>query len=107
MSYDIIGDIHGCSQSLEALLSRLEYKRMDSIYRHPVRKVIYLGDFIDRGPCQREVIEIVRPMIESGAALSVMGNHEFNAIAYYTRDPETGDYLRQHSPKNESGTRML
>ena len=43
--------------------------------------VIFLGDFIDRGPHQREVIEIDRQMIEAGTAQSVMGNHEFNAIA--------------------------
>ena len=39
-------------------------------------------------------------MIESGAALSVMGNHEFNAIAYYTADREAGGYLRPHTEKN-------
>jgi len=100
MSYDIIGDIHGHSRSLEALLAKLKYQKEDGVYRHSSRKVIFLGDFIDRGKFQCEVIDIVRSMIESGAALSVMGNHEFNAIAYYT--PETGsdEYLRAHSDKN-------
>ena len=100
MSYDIIGDIHGHSHSLEALLAELGYQKEGNVYRHPARKVIFLGDFIDRGKLQCEVIDIVRPMIESGAALSVMGNHEFNAIAYYTPDRETGGYLRAHSEKN-------
>jgi len=63
--------------------------------------VIFLGDFIDRGPNQRKVIEIVRPMIDEGAALSVMGNHEFNAIAYFTADPDyPGEHLRVHDKKN-------
>ena len=63
--------------------------------------MIFLGDFIDRGPEQRPVIDIVRPMIDSGAALSVMGNHEFNAIAYATEDPEEpGGYLRPRTEKN-------
>ena len=100
MKCDIIGDIHGHSRSLVALLTKLGYKKKDRVYRHPTRKVIFLGDFIDRGEFQCEVIDIVRPMIESGAALSVMGNHEFNAIAYYTPDRETGGYLRAHSEKN-------
>ena len=86
--YDIIGDIHGHARTLEALLGRLGYSLFDGVYRHPERKVIFLGDFIDRGPHQRGVIRIVRPMIERGSALAVMGNHEFNAIAYAT--PRSG-----------------
>ena len=100
MSYDIIGDIHGCAHSLQLLLDRLEYSVRDGAYRHPERRVIFLGDFIDRGPLQRETIEMVRRMVDAGAALSVMGNHEFNALAYYTPDRESGDYLRPHTEKN-------
>ena len=100
LNYDIIGDIHGHSRSLEALLGKLGYMKEAGVYRHPSRKVIFLGDFVDRGDFQCEVLAIVRPMVESGFALSVMGNHEFNAIAYYTPDRETGGYLREHSEKN-------
>jgi hypothetical protein len=100
LSYDIIGDIHGHSRSLVALLEELGYTNKAGVYRHPSRKVVFLGDFIDRGDFQCEVLDIVRPMVESGAALSVMGNHEFNAIAYYTPDREAGGYLREHSKKN-------
>ena len=101
MHYDIIGDIHGCAKTLTALLEKLDYVLSDGIYRQPNNKVIFLGDFIDRGQYQKEVINIVRPMIQSGAALSVMGNHEFNAIAYHTYDDPTGEYLRKHSQKNK------
>jgi len=100
MSYDIIGDIHGCAHSLQLLLEVLGYAVRDGVHRHPSRTVIFLGDFIDRGPHQREVIGLVRRMIEAGTARSVMGNHEFNAIGYYTPDPGSGDYLRPHSDKN-------
>jgi hypothetical protein len=103
MHYDIIGDIHGCSETLEALLDKLGYTRQQDIYQHPERQAIFLGDFIDRGPHQREVIGIVRPMIELGYAQSVMGNHEFNAIAYATPDSgEPGEYLRKHIAKNNT-----
>lgn len=99
--YDLIGDIHGHSEPLVELLERLGYRQRGGVFRHADRQVIFLGDFIDRGPNQREVIEIVRPMIDEQAALTVMGNHEFNAIAYYTEDPrEPGSYLRPHNPKN-------
>ncbi|MDA1073515.1 MAG: metallophosphoesterase [Proteobacteria bacterium] len=100
MRYDIIGDIHGCSETLTALLQKLGYQRTDGAFRHPDRQAVFLGDFIDRGPRQREVIGIVRPMIESAAAQAVMGNHEFNAIAYATPVPGSASFLRAHSAKN-------
>jgi hypothetical protein len=101
MRYDLIGDIHGHSGPLTELLARLGYACSDGVYRHPNRKVIFLGDFIDRGPDQRGVLEIVRPMIDAGVALSVMGNHEFNAIAYHTLDPDDHSrHLRVHSEKH-------
>ena len=69
MNYDLIGDIHGHSAPLVELLEKLDYRVANGVFRHPTRQVIFLGDFIDRGPKQREVIEIVRPMIDDGAAL--------------------------------------
>lgn len=104
--YDIIGDIHGHARTLEALLGELGYTLCDGVYRHPERKAIFLGDFIDRGPHQRGVIRIVRPMIERGSALAVMGNHEFNAIAYAT--PRSGGgFLRDHNAKNYQQHRVF
>ena len=99
VGYDIIGDIHGHARTLEALLGTLGYALVDGAYCHPARKAIFLGDFIDRGPYQRGVIRIVRPMIDAGHALAVMGNHEFNAIAYAT--PRAGGgFFREHNAHN-------
>jgi len=98
-SYDLIGDIHGQAPELVKLLEKLSYKEIDGIWQHTERKVIFLGDFVDRGDYQKEVIDIVRPMVESGYALSVMGNHEYNAIAYYTQNKQ-GEYLRSHNKQH-------
>jgi hypothetical protein len=98
--YDIIGDIHGCGETLRALLEKLGYSEGESIYRHPERKVIFLGDFIDRGPHQKDVVNIVRGMMKSGDALAVMGNHEFNAIAYSIYHKEIDRHLRENNEKN-------
>ena len=43
---------------------------------------------IDRGSQQIKTLEVVRAMVDSGSAQMVMGNHEFNAISFATRDPE-------------------
>ena len=60
MGYDIIGDIHGHATTLEALLTELGYAPVDGVWCHPDRQAIFLGDFIDRGPQQRAVIQIGR-----------------------------------------------
>lgn len=100
--YDIIGDIHGQADKLEQLLGILEYKKVEDVYQHPSRKAVFLGDFIDRGPNNLRVIGIVRPMIEQGYALAVMGNHEFNAICYHTPHPtKANDWLRPHTDSND------
>lgn len=99
--YDLIGDIHGELGALEALLRKLGYRRTDQGWSHPGRTAIFLGDFIDRGADSRGVCRIVREMTQGGSALAVMGNHEFNALAYHTPDPlEPGAFLRKRSPKN-------
>jgi len=101
--HDLIGDIHGHADALQRLLRQLGYSRHKGVYRHPERQAIFLGDFIDRGPQIRETLELVRPMIDSGAALAVMGNHELNALAFHTRDPgKPGEYLRPHDEKNSN-----
>jgi hypothetical protein len=101
MSYDIIGDIHGHADKLKALLRHLGYRHHMGAWRHPDRTAIFVGDFIDRGPNQLETIQIVREMRDHGTAQAVMGNHEFNAVAWYTPDPDfDGQHLRRRNDKN-------
>ena len=98
--YDIIGDIHGQYDKLTALLDHLGYLPHAGHYRHPEgRRIIFLGDYIDRGPKIRETLQLVRAMVNAGAALAIMGNHELNAILYHKPDSK-GGHLRPHSEKN-------
>src|SRR5690606_29120708 len=99
--YDVIGNIHGYADALKRLLTKMGYRRCDGVWQHPERKVVFLGDFIDRGPQQVETLEIALDMVENGTALAVMGNHEFNAVAFATPHPDKpGEYLRPHTEKN-------
>ncbi|WP_284575068.1 polynucleotide kinase-phosphatase [Streptomyces sp. 2P-4] len=71
--FDIIGDVHGCSVELEALLDRLGYR--DGV--HPEgRTAVFVGDLVDRGPDSPGVLRRVMGMVASGSALCVPGNHE-------------------------------
>jgi hypothetical protein len=99
--YDIIGDIHGYATELKALLIKMDYREIDGVWQHPGRTVIFLGDFVDRGPEQVETVNIARNMVKNKKALAVMGNHEFNAVAWATPDPKCpGEFLRSHDDKN-------
>ena len=95
-AYDIIGDIHGHATELETLLKRLGYREEAGRFRHPGgRKVVFLGDYIDRGPEIRRVLQIVRGMIDAGEARGILGNHEVNALRYHRKGPD-GEWLRPH-----------
>lgn len=97
-AYDIIGDIHGHAAELEAMLIQLGYNEGSGHFSHPMgRKVIFLGDYIDRGPEIRRVLEIVRGMIDADEAYGILGNHEVNALWYHRKDSE-GRYLKDHGP---------
>jgi hypothetical protein len=96
--YDVIGDIHGHSEALETLLGTLGYTVSRGAWRYPgsTRKAVFIGDYIDRGPDSPSVIEIVRAMVEADSAIALMGNHEYNAILWHTRD-HSGEPLRSHT----------
>lgn len=99
--YDIIGDIHGFATELKQLLQQLGYTQTRSGFQHPDRTAVFCGDFVDRGPEIPEVVALVRQMCDEGNALAVMGNHEFNALAFHTEDPQRpGEFLRAHRKRN-------
>lgn len=79
--FDIIGDIHGCADELEMLLSNLGYEikwsgKQVQVTPPAGRRAIFVGDFVDRGPRSPDVLRIAKHMVASGAALAVVGNHE-------------------------------
>jgi protein phosphatase len=90
--FDIIGDIHGCCDELEILLGKLGYQATPSTetgfwnfptYSHPEgRRVLFVGDLVDRGIRNMDTVKLVRNMIEANSALCVCGNHEFKLMRY-------------------------
>lgn len=87
--YDIIGDVHGCADTLCALLEKLGYRYTSYGFQHPEsRKAVFLGDLVDRGPKIRETLALVRTMVENEFAYIVLGNHEFNALTFCSLSPD-------------------
>lgn len=117
--YDIISDIHGHYHAFAALLESMDYTLDDKTYKPPKgRKLLLLGDIINKGPNQKKTIKMVKRMIKQGHAKAIMGNHEFNAICMAEEITETNeDRLRQQaafleayefgSPKHEKAIELF
>lgn len=83
--FDLIGDVHGCCDELVGLLGQLGYavNRDEESYRvsHPEgRRVVFLGDLVDRGPKITETLRLAMDMVAAGVALCVPGNHEIKLL---------------------------
>ncbi|MCQ3808528.1 MAG: polynucleotide kinase-phosphatase [Acidimicrobiia bacterium] len=75
--FDIIGDVHGCHDELVRLLDQLGYETSAEPITHPQgRRVVFLGDLVDRGPGVAEVLDLAMSMVAAGSALCILGNHE-------------------------------
>ena len=96
---DFIGDIHGHADKLKELLGKLGYTEDKGIFSHPERSVLFVGDYIDRGPKIPETLQIVKGMVDSKNAVALMGNHEYNALCFDYPDKK-GGHLRPHLIKN-------
>jgi len=82
--FDIIGDVHGCADELQALLAKLGYRvawsgdgeRTVAVTPPVGRKAIFVGDLVDRGPNSPDVLRIAMSMTAAGTAYVVQGNHD-------------------------------
>jgi len=85
-----IGDIHGCYDKLVSLLAKLPFNRESDL-------LLFLGDYIDRGPQSREVITHLCSLARTGTNIvTLMGNHEYLLLAYQkSGDPSLVPMLRQ------------
>jgi polynucleotide kinase-phosphatase len=81
--FDIIGDVHGCFDELVELLKTLGYGVDESEFKFQPpngRKLIFVGDLVDRGPKIAQVLKLAMNAVESGAALCVPGNHDIKLM---------------------------
>ncbi len=99
---DVIGDIHGELQALEALIRELGY---DADGTHPDdRHLIFVGDLCDRGPDSIGVIARVKAWVDAGRAQCVLGNHELNLLLDRHREGNGWFFgLDAHREDRESG----
>lgn len=81
--FDVIGDVHGCFDELAELLRELGHSVDESSYTlQPSngRKVVFVGDLVDRGPKIPSVLKLVMNAVAKGTALCVPGNHDMKLM---------------------------
>jgi serine/threonine protein phosphatase 1 len=83
-----VGDIHGRADLLMETIARIE----DDLRRRPIQHAfeVYLGDYIDRGPDSKTVIDLLAVRLVENRAVCLRGNHEA-MLEDFLRDP---DFLR-------------
>lgn len=77
-----IGDIHGCSLELARLLSKLDISKNTL--------VVFLGDYVDRGPNSRNVIDQILQLQNKCEVVTLMGNHEAMFLDFLERPESVG-----------------
>jgi serine/threonine protein phosphatase 1 len=80
-----IGDIHGCSAALRAVLKAMEPTDDDTL--------VFLGDYVDRGPDSRGVIEFIVELEKQHHVVPLMGNHELMLLDSLEHSQTIGMWL--------------
>lgn len=96
---DVVGDVHGECEALEQLLDVLGYREANG-WKHPEgRRLVFVGDLVDRGPNSPGVVERVMALVEAGAAQCVLGNHELNILRGEEHKEGNGWFFGHVEPK--------
>jgi Calcineurin-like phosphoesterase len=87
-----VGDIHGRADLLNEITARID----DDIRRRPIAHTVevYLGDYIDRGPDSRTVIDLLAVRLVANHAVCLRGNHEA-VMEGFLEDPTILPYWEQ------------
>jgi serine/threonine protein phosphatase 1 len=84
-----VGDIHGRADLLSEITARID----DDIRRRPIAHTVevYLGDYVDRGPHSRTVIDLLAVRLVANHAVCLRGNHEA-VMEGFLQDPAILQY---------------
>lgn len=86
MTRYVIGDIHGCGKALRGLLGALALSQADEI--------VFLGDYVDRGPDSRGVIDQLIALQDDVQVRLLRGNHEVMMQAVVQGGLDAATWLR-------------
>jgi len=78
-----IGDIHGMYPMLKKLVAAIEADIDHNQYTNYL--IVFCGDYVDRGPFSKDVIDLIRSLAERRRVLALKGNHEDQLVYCYER----------------------
>jgi hypothetical protein len=94
---DIVADVHGEIDALDSVLDQLGYRADGS---HPQRRrLVFLGDLVDRGPDSPAVLRRVGDLLRRGMAQCLLGNHELNILLERKKDDNVWFFGHERSPQ--------
>lgn len=108
--YFAIGDIHGCINLLESLWDKIEPD-----FDREKDTLLFIGDYIDRGPDSREVVDFILDLKKKVNIICLKGNHEQMLLTYHLYNSYKDFYLMNGGSstvmsyglvKSDSGKRM-
>lgn len=73
----VIGDVHGCADELRTLVGQLPLTSGD--------RIVFVGDYIDRGPCSKDVIDVILELATRYEVVPLLGNHEAMLLDFIDR----------------------
>ena len=83
----MVGDVHGNAKALCDVFARIDADRATARAKRIGQ--IFLGDYVDRGPASREVVELLLERLSKGNLVLLKGNHE----AMFTEFLQNPQYL--------------
>jgi serine/threonine protein phosphatase 1 len=81
----VIGDIHGCSQALQTLIEAIDPQSDDLL--------VTLGDYVDRGPDSKGVIDLLLDLQQRCQLVPLLGNHELMMLSVIDEEADSTFWL--------------
>ena len=92
----IVGDTHGMLNPLIEMLKNQDFQIVDNSFKHPYKKIVFLGDILDRGDESLELLKLVINTVKNNDGYFLLGNHENKLIQSYEQ------YLKDGTVKGKS-----
>jgi predicted kinase len=106
--YDVVGDVHGLLNELLELVAKAGYVHKDGRLSHPQgRKLLLLGDLVDRGYDSIGVLRLVRNAVRDGVAVCIKGNHDEKLVRFVDTARRDGIERWSSLSNAETGMQLL
>ncbi|WJZ23465.1 hypothetical protein LIS04_37 [Listeria phage LIS04] len=94
----VISDIHGEYDLLVDLLRKINYNPSEWT-------LIFLGDYVDKGPKSKEVVSLIKKLVEHHECIAIKGNHDYKFVKWMKGNPTAPSGISE-TIKSYTGTHV-